>query len=58
MINFLLITTTDKKIVVRAVSVVAAKSMFKRLSDEKVKCIRKLRLTDLEESKQKILFLE
>lgn len=56
--NFLLITTNDKKIVVRAISAVAAKSMFERISDEKLKCIRKLKLTDIGESKQQILFLE
>lgn len=55
--NFLLLTNKDRKVVVRARSNEAAKFIFESHSNEKLKSIRKLKLTDLIESDEHILVL-
>lgn len=54
---FLLLTNKNRKIVVHAKSDEEAKSIFKNLSSERLKSIRKLKLTDLSESDERILVL-
>ncbi|PTY89746.1 hypothetical protein [Heyndrickxia sporothermodurans] len=55
--NFLFLTNKNRKVVVRAKTDEEAKSIFKRYSDDKLKSVRKLRLTDLSESNEHILVL-
>ncbi|MCM3032598.1 hypothetical protein [Niallia sp. MER 6] len=55
--NFLLVTKNNRRVVVRAKSDEAAKYILENHSNEKLKSIRKLKLTDLIDSDE-VFFLE
>lgn len=55
--TFLVLTNKNRKIVIRADSIIAAKSILERYTAERLKGIRKLKLTDLINKEEYLLVL-